>query len=110
MKRTKRGEGEGRRRTRRVSLSSSGGGETAATGSLVQGGERRVSVRRRRVRGKIAAGGRGWPRGAAARRSGAVVPHTPCVRLSSTSTPGSTQRPNRLVGWLADWLAGWLTG
>lgn len=71
-------------------------------GSLVQGGERRVSVRRRRVRGKIAAGGRV---GHVAPRRAVPAPssRTPRVRLSSTSTPSTTAQP---AGWLASWLAG----
>ena len=82
-------------------------GETA--GSLVQGDERRVSVRRRRVRGKIATGGRV---GHVAPRRAVPAPssRTPRVRLSSTSTPSTTAQPTDwLTGWLAGWLAGQLT-
>lgn len=52
-------------------------------------------------------GWEGWPRGAAARRSGAVVPHPV---YGSVPLQPPAQRPNRLAGWLTDWLAGWLVG
>lgn len=100
--RGERGGARGKRRTRRVSLSSEAAEEKHGGDGLVgaRGRKTRVGAPKEGTRHKIAAGvGEGVGHVAPRRAVPAPTSRTPRVRLSSTSTPG-TQRPNRLAGWL----------